>query len=251
MDLGGLFRSTDLDIRLEDRNTFRFLTDKDRNLSLGDEYAFIVLTDTHIKEGNAYGFENLASVIDKDVAFVVVTGDITQNGQQRDLQKFIDIAGTLGVPCYPVLGNHDIYFNNWPVWRNLIGSSSYRINGSNTTLFILDSANAFFGKFQLDRLDQELKTAAPHVFVFTHANLFVKSIEDREQLTDIRERARIMSLLEGRCEAMFMGHVHKRIIKTHGGVQYITVEDFRSTKIYCRVQVSPKGLTYTFKKLGD
>ncbi|MDR2534971.1 MAG: metallophosphoesterase [Treponema sp.] len=248
VDLLGLFKSEDLDIRLKDRNTFHFLTAQDRNIVLPEEYSFIVLTDTHIMEGKSFGFENLPSVIE-DAAFVVVLGDITQNGAEEDVQKFITIAKTLNVPCYPVLGNHDIYFNHWPVWRDSIGSSSYRIDGSNTTLFVLDTANAFFGNTQLEWLNRELKTVKSHVFIFTHTNLFVETINDIQQLTDLQERARIMAMLEGRCEAFFMGHIHKRIIKTYGSVQYITIEDFRSTKIYCRVRVSPKGISYTFEKL--
>ncbi|MDR0561744.1 MAG: metallophosphoesterase [Spirochaetaceae bacterium] len=248
VDLPGLIASQDLDVRLKDRDRFHFLTEADRNLTLEDAYEFLVLTDTHIQDGNAFGLENLASVIN-DARFVVILGDITQNGSEKDILKFISIAETLGVPCYPVIGNHDIYFNNWYNWRDHIGSSSYRINGSNTTLFILDTANAWVGNAQIKWLDKELETAKPHIFIFTHTNLFVEHIIDLQQTTDIRERARFMSLLDGRCEAFFTGHVHRRIIKTFGGVQYITIEDFRSKKTYCRVQVSPEGIRYSFEKL--
>jgi 3',5'-cyclic AMP phosphodiesterase CpdA len=165
------------------------------------------------------------------------------------VQKFIEIAGTLDVPCYPVIGNHDIYFGNWPVWRELIGSTRYRIDHSNTTLFILDSANAAFGASQLNWLRDELPTAQTHVFVFTHANLFVYTPGDIEQLTDTRERARIMSILKGRAGAMFMGHVHQRIIREAGGVKYITIEDFKDNSTYCRVHVSGGGISYEFGKL--
>jgi 3',5'-cyclic AMP phosphodiesterase CpdA len=246
----GLFVSNDWDSRFSERDTFNFLSAEDRNLALGNTYSFIVLSDTHIDEGDAHGLEKLASLIE-DAAFVVITGDITQNGARKDVQKFIDIAKTFGVPCYPVLGNHDIYFNRWHIWKELIGSSCYRIDSpdSSTTLFILDSANASFGAPQLSWLDQELASAKSRVFVFTHTNVFVESAIDIQQLTDIRERAKIMSLLSGRCDAMFMGHVHKRIIKEVNTVQYITIEDFRSTKTYCRVYVSPEGLRYTFHTL--
>jgi predicted phosphodiesterase len=249
VDLLGLFGSNDLDIRLADRNTFHFLTEEDRNLSLGDTYSFIVLTDTHIENGDARDFEALKQAVDPSVAFVVVLGDVTQSGKGEDVQKFIDGAKTLGVPCYPVLGNHDIYFNNWHNWRDRIGSSSYRINGSTATLFILDTANAFYGDDQLKWLARELKTAGDRVFLFTHTNIFVESLADLQQHTDVRERARVMSVLEGRCDGMFTGHAHKRIIKNAGGVQYISIEDFKTNKTYCRVQVSPGGIQYRFEKL--
>jgi predicted phosphodiesterase len=253
VDLFGLISSGELDTRLESKNKFAFLGSADRNLPLEEPYSFIVLTDPHIEKGNAHGLEKLKDVIKGDtgdkVSFVVITGDITQNGRLKDVQKFIEIAGTLGVPCYPVIGNHDIYFDNFSNWRELIGSTRYRIDHSNTTLFILDSANAAFGAAQLDWLRDELKTAKNHVFVFTHANLFVHSPGDIEQITDTRERARIISILKNRADAMFMGHVHQRIIRETGGVKYITIEDFRKNDTYCRIHVSEKGIRYEFEKL--
>jgi predicted phosphodiesterase len=249
VDVFGMIASSDLAERWQARNTFKLLTPADRSLSLGDNYSFIVLSDTHIENGDAHGLEKLKNAIDSGVAFVVVNGDITQGGHRKDLEKFIDIAKSLGVPCYPVAGNHDIYFGNWPVWKELIGSTAYRIDGGGTTLFMLDSANAYFGADQLDWLEQGIKKAKGRVFVFSHVNLFVKSPADEQQFTDIRERARVTSLLTGRCDAMFTGHVHKRIIEEAGGVRYITTEDFRSSSAYCRVSVSKDGVRWEFKTL--
>lgn len=255
VDLLGFFSSEDLDARFADKNTFHLLTPPDRNLSLGDTYSFVVVTDVHIEDTNAWGLEKLKGVLlppsdpgggDK---FVVVTGDITHNGREENLRKFIEIARDLGVPCYPVLGNHDIYFNHWPVWRDLIGSSIYRINAGSATLFILDTANASLGAAQFNWLKNELQSAAPRVFVFTHVNFFVEAMDDHQQLTDIKERSRIITLLNGRCEAVFSGHVHKRILRDIEGVRYLSIEDYRRYKTYCRVYVSPKGMAYDFKTL--
>jgi 3',5'-cyclic AMP phosphodiesterase CpdA len=225
---------------------------------LEDEYTFIVLTDTHIENGNAVGLEKIIEVIKEEkeqgqkIKFVVITGDITQNGSKEDIGKFIEIAHALeesGIPCYPVIGNHDIYFGNWSNWKEYIGSTYYRIDSSGTTLFFLDSANAYFGKKQLDRLENEIKTAEERVFVFSHANLFVESPIDIQQFTDVRERARILSILKGHCDIMFTGHVHRRILNEVGGVKYITIEDYRSSRIYCQVNVNKKGIDYSFHKL--
>jgi predicted phosphodiesterase len=249
-DLFGFFASTDLDERWQARDTFNFLSYADRNISLGDDYSFIVLNDTHILNGNGRGLEKLKDVMGRDsnIKFVVFNGDITQNGKREDIEKFISVAGSLGVPCYPAVGNHDVYFGNWPIWKDLIGSTCYRINGGSTTLLILDSANAYFGVKQLDWLENELRNAVGRVFIFTHINMFVGS-PDMHQFTDVRERARVTSLLNGRCDVMFSGHAHKRIIREAGGVKYITVEDYRDNEIYCQVWVSKDGIRWEFKKL--
>ena len=245
-DLLGLFRSTDLDERLKEQNNFKFLRHEDRNISVGEEYSFIVVSDTHIENGNTFGLEKLKDVIaaDSSIKFAVITGDITQNGSRKDIETFITLARSLGIPCYPVIGNHDIYFDNWTHWKNLIGSTRYRINGDGTTLFMLDSANLFFGKEQLDWLEREIKKTQGRVFVFTHVNLFSISPVIIQQLPDVRERARLISILSGRCDIMFMGHNHHGSTRETGGVIFLTAESFIDNKIYYLVSVTKTGISY-------
>jgi 3',5'-cyclic AMP phosphodiesterase CpdA len=251
VDSLGLVTSTDLDARLSACDTFNYLTPEDRALTLPDTYSFLVVSDTHIKGGNAFGLERLKDIVTASDKFAVITGDITQNGKREDVQKFIEIGNSLGILCYPVIGNHDIYFGDWSIWRELIGSTRYRVDSpsSTTSLFFLDTANAFFGVAQLDWLENELKTAKRHVFVFTHTNFFVDNMADLQAETDIRERARILSLLKGRVDTVFTGHIHKRMQKTIGGVQYVTLEDYRNKSTYCRVTVSSSGISYDFLEL--
>jgi len=253
IDLAGLIASNDLGERLKERSNFVFLTENDRTPQLGEEYSFIVLADTHIESGNSQGLEKLAGVIaaDNDIKFVIITGDITQYGSDKDIRLFLEIAGEFGVPCYPVAGNHDVYFGNWPVWKKYIGSTRYRIDGDSATLFILDTANAFIGKDQLDWLEREIKTASGNVFVFTHSNLFTGGFANVQQLSESRERARLVSILQGKCDIMFMGHSHKRVIKNTAGVKYISIEDFYSTRYYCLVSVTKTGIKYDFIKLPN
>jgi predicted phosphodiesterase len=252
VDLLGLFASNDLDKRLETRGNFVFLNNAELSPSFGSEYSFIVLTDTHIENENDHGLaEKLKALTDSDseIKFAVITGDVTQCGYERDIQKFINMARSLNVPCYPVIGNHDIYFGNWSEWKRMIGSTCYRINGDGTTLFILDSANGFFGADQLGWLQREIKKTQGRVFVFTHFNIFVENLTEIQQSTDTNERARLSSILKNRCDAMFMGHTHVRNTKKLGNVQYITMEDYVDHKAYCRVSVSAAGISYEFKKL--
>jgi len=252
-DLGGLFASTDLDARLKEKNNFKFLTDGDRAPLLGEEYSFIVITDIHIEDGNAHGLEKIKTVIknNKKIKFAVFCGDITQYGSERDIKLFIEIAHSLGIPAYPVIGNHDIFFNNWPAWKKLIGSTRYRVKGDNADLFILDSANGFWGKEQTDWLEKEIKNTRGRVFVFSHHNFFVGSgiFSNIQQISDTRERARIISLLGGKCDLMFTGHSHERLITEAGGARYINIEDFTRNQIYCLVSVNKSGVSYEFKKL--
>ena len=253
VDIFGLFGSTDLSRRFEEKDNFTFLN-RMPQLVLGNAYSFILLSDPHIEGGNTWGLEKLIDVVrdNDEIKFVVIAGDITQNAAEQDLLKFIEFAddlALLNVPCYPVIGNHDVYFGNWASWRKLIGSTIYRIDSGETSLLFMDSANAYFGRDQLDWLQGELNSAKRRTFVFTHANPFVDSVIDFQQFTDTAERARFISLLNGRCDYLFTGHVHQRIVSEVGGVKTITVEDFRRNKVYCLVSVKPDGISYTFEEL--
>jgi predicted phosphodiesterase len=243
----------DFDSRFSFHDVFNFITPSDRNPVLGNEYSFIVVSDTHIDDDeSAQEFAELKDHIG-DSKFIVVTGDITGNGTKEEMQRFTDIARTFGVPCYPVIGNHDVYVDNAGPWKEIIGSSTYRIDSSDNTatLFILDNANASFGQEQLQWLEGEMKSARKRVFVFAHDNFFVNgSPPDFEQTTDVFERARVMSLLQGNCDMMFMGHLHKQIIKEYGGVTYIVNENYCDHKrTICRVHVSDDGVSYEFEKI--
>jgi predicted phosphodiesterase len=254
----GLFASSGLDDRLKERDNFVFLADNNwKTPTLNDAYSFIVVTDIHIQDGNTYGVERLKTVIEdpaNNIRFMVVLGDITQNGSESDLKLFLNIAvNNFAVPCFPVIGNHDIYSGNWTVWKELIGSTNYRIDGGSVTLLIMDSANLFIGKEQLDLLERELSGAARHVFVFTHANLFTKRLDDPQQTADVSERARVVSILRNQCDAMFMGHAHEWLVNDIGNVKYITVDAFHATtgtnRSYCLVTVNGDDVRYDFKRL--
>jgi len=248
VDLSGLFGSTDLDERLEEKDNFRYLVHNERERTFTDNFSFIVLTDTHVENGNIQDLEKLKTVINSDVQFVAILGDITQNGAEQDVKKVVEFTRTLSVPCYPVIGNHDIFFGNWSVWKKYIGATRYRIDGENVTLFILDSANLFIGKAQLDWLEKELKTAKGKVFVFTHVDFFVQDKKIKTEQYDTAERARFMSILRDKCSIVFTGHSHDRGEKEFGGVKYISIEDYKRTQTYCLVKVTPAGVSYEFKK---
>lgn len=251
-DFLGTAISNDLDERLKERDNFTLL---DANgwrsalSSLGGEYSFLVVADPHINNGKTGRFERLKNVIDdpaNDIRFAVILGDITEWGTKSDLQAFINvIENQFDIPTYPVIGNHDVYFGNWSNWKELIGSTSYRINAGATTLFIMDNANLYFGKQQMDWLESELRSAGDRVFVFTHAHFFMRSPVGAQH-HDINERARFASMLRGRASAVFSGHKHVGTeIHVVGGVRYITLDSFDSGA-YLIVKVDGDGVRYDF-----
>ncbi|WP_461257899.1 metallophosphoesterase family protein [Treponema sp. R80B11-R83G3] len=258
IDLPGLIISNNLDERLLEKSTFNYLTAEKRNITCPDEFSFIVMADSHVENGDIEDLKKIEKAITPDVKFITNLGDISQYGAEEDIEKVMNFYSTLSVPCYPVIGNHDIYAHegvcNWPVWKKKIGSTRYRVDGGSVTLFVLDSANAYIGKSQIDWLERELKTVEGTVFVLTHSDFFVQDKIKIQQIYDPAERARIMALLRNnndKCKMLLTGHSHERVEKEFGDVKYISIEDYKSTQAYMLVKVKNGVVSYEFKNAND
>jgi predicted MPP superfamily phosphohydrolase len=105
----------------------------------GKSFRFVQLTDLHIGEGmgdyGTEGFDDTAPAGDigvsaqrlreavnwinankdpQNIAFVMITGDITDSAERSEFLKAKEILDTLTVPYIPMPGNHDI----WPYTAN-------------------------------------------------------------------------------------------------------------------------------------
>lgn len=119
---------------------FFLTTDVNKDLPNAEyAYSFLQITDIHVGEGEgdygSPGFMNdtaptdiggwsaerlLKSVlwindhhIEKNIKFVIVSGDITDSGERSEFDKAKSILDRLEIPYVPLLGNHDA----WPYVR--------------------------------------------------------------------------------------------------------------------------------------
>ena len=75
-------------------------------------FRFAFISDTHIGSPNGSAEEDLRRTVRdinamKDIAFVVLTGDITELGTNEELKLAKQILDSLNVPWYIIPGNHD------------------------------------------------------------------------------------------------------------------------------------------------
>ena len=77
-------------------------------------FKFALITDTHI--GNPNNDEDLQRTVDDinqnmpEIEFVIVSGDVTEFGSDKELTMAKNILDQLNVPTYVIPGNHD---SNW------------------------------------------------------------------------------------------------------------------------------------------
>jgi outer membrane protein assembly factor BamB/predicted phosphodiesterase len=75
-------------------------------------FRFAFISDTHINESNAIPSNDLRRTVRDinsmdDIAFVVLTGDITELGTGKELKLARQILDSLDIPYYIMPGNHD------------------------------------------------------------------------------------------------------------------------------------------------
>ena len=78
---------------------------------------FVQVTDCHFKAKDEYRAQVLQNAVkninkEKDIEFVVFTGDNLDSPHEEYLPEFMKIINKLNVPYYIVIGNHDVFRNN-------------------------------------------------------------------------------------------------------------------------------------------
>jgi Predicted phosphohydrolases len=85
---------------------FSFAQDSPRS------FRFALITDTHLKQNDPRNAESLRLAVkdinkQKDIDFVIVSGDITDKGDRNSFLEAKRLLDRLKAPYYPIPGNHD------------------------------------------------------------------------------------------------------------------------------------------------
>ena len=165
-------------------------------------------------------------------------------------------------PCFLVIGNHDVYYDCAPYFKQYFHTSTYTVTvktvGGYQDLYIfLDSGNGTHGKRQLEWLEDQLEHREDyrHCFVISHNWLFRTSYnytttpaanlpqEEQYAFMDLMSRSNV--------ELVLMGHFHMREQRQFGGVQYVMTDNLNEGKLipsYLVVNVGEK-VTYEYEEL--
>jgi 3',5'-cyclic AMP phosphodiesterase CpdA len=192
----------------------------DRNF--GNVFSFIFVTDLHIKDGKHEDFRSLKNRLD-GAAFVVVGGDITNDGKGEDVNEFIAAREELGVPVYAVPGNHDLFDDGWSNTKR-IGPSSFTLKLSPAVrLVCLDSANGTLGTEQTEWLGDVLSDAKESgIVVVTHMNYFSDGLDVASQFSSVEETAMILSMYRNAgVDLTLSGHTHAYEEKNVDGMKVL------------------------------
>jgi 3',5'-cyclic AMP phosphodiesterase CpdA len=247
LDGWGWLWSSDVDDRYRDDKTLAAPADLPL---VAPPYSFVVIADTHVfGNDTAARFAALQAQLlpgPNGDRFVLACGDLAQDGARTDFQTFGAEAAALGIPVYATPGNHDLFNNGWPHYRDTLGRSlySFAVGSGLGTLRVIavDSANGTLGGPQRAWLERRLDARTEDFCVtFTHMEFFSESIIETQQWTDINETYSLMHLLEtSDVNVHFTGHTHRYLARTINGTSYVTAPALASGAV--RVLVTPGGV---------
>ena len=88
-----------------------------QSIVLADAIKFVQVADSHFKNKDEYREQVLTNTVksinkEKNISFVVFTGDNIDSPHAEYLPEFVKIINKLNVPYYIVIGNHDVFKNH-------------------------------------------------------------------------------------------------------------------------------------------
>lgn len=209
--------------------------------SAGESYRIYVGTDIHAK----YSANNLRKMLtaernDSAAICTILLGDCV-SGNANFPTFFAEIRFDSATQVkrdtiFATVGNHDLQFDQWPIFRDFFGTSTYYFEVKTPVckdLFVsLDSGNGTFGSMQLGwlkKLLQNTKSDYRHITIFTHTDFFRTdftgfptgnfSLEETYEFADLAQEFGVDLVLQG--------HNHSRHEYEFGGVCYLQVETMK------------------------
>lgn len=178
------------------------------------QFHFAWLSDTHVGAPN--GYESLQKIVadinKKTFDFVLLSGDITESGTDKDLDRAKNVLDSLKIKYYIVPGNHDVkwsescctkYASLWGEDRFNFVYNGIRFIGFSTTIWMRNHGGHIAPE-TLDWIEQTLKKVnknEPVIFVMHH--LLDNELDNWFDLTNRIRNHNVVALLCGH------GHTNK------------------------------------------
>ncbi len=236
-----------------------------------DNYTFYSCSDSHINDDNS----RLANYItiernDPEAVFSIIAGDLANESGEGPFiladsaMMFDPLTQAENDPCFPIIGNHDVYFDCAKFYKQHFHTSTYTVtvntvSGLKDLFIFLDSGNGTHGRRQLDWLEEQLshRTEYRYCFVISHNWLFRTTYNytttPAANLPEDEQYAFMDLMSRNAVDMVIMGHFHYRDVKTFAGVKYVMTDNLNDGKTepsYLVVGCADK-VTYEYRLLNN
>ena len=241
-----------------------------------DEYCFYSTSDSHCSDRDSIELQGpkdrlykyvTAERNDPNAIFSLLVGDIANESGEAGYRRaevsmrFNEETQAKDDPCFPVIGNHDVYYDCAEYYKQYFHTSTYSVTvktlgGFQDLYIILDSGNGTHGQRQLDWLEEQLSHRADyrHCIVISHNWLFRTTYNytttPAANLPQDEQYAFMDLMSRNNVELVLMGHFHAREQRQFGGVQYVMTDNLNDggTPSYLVVMVGEK-VRYEYEEL--
>lgn len=177
-------------------------------------FSFALLTDTHISTSNPRPMEDLQRSIadinqNSSIEFVVVTGDLTENGDLASIQSIKNALDQLNVPYYAASGNHETTWSESGVmdFSRVFGDSRFAFTHNDMYFIgfnsgpVIRMADGHVAPQDITWLKHNLDSVsaagnAP-IFVFTHYPLRNGDVDNWYDVTDVLRQHNVQCIMGG------------------------------------------------------
>ncbi len=184
-----------------------------------NKFTFAVLGDP---QGRFYFLKRfLEKVAEKDSSFLIILGDLVDEGTEMEYGKYLKtIAGSF-FPIYHIPGNHDVSRGGRGRFLDYISPTDYSFDVGKFHFIMLDSSRWYLLDYQWDWLEQELKKHR-NSLIFMHVPPFCPDGRfDKYTLTGEKQDKKFIDLMNKYgVRSVFSGHIHGYMDAERDGVNY-------------------------------
>ena len=255
LDIAGMFSNNGEPVNTRFAQSVAYnATKPEMHLDMGaDNYTIYVCSDSHITRKE---HQNLDYFIDQYNAapapkMALHLGDVID--AQKNFPCADSILNLANGPLFVAVGNHDLYFKQWSIYRSYFNTATYWFDTNNGSkkldLFIcLDSGDGTLGNKQRQWLRELLEAKSQEgyrrIIVFTHTHFW--KLDDSQGHTSnfaLEETYELASLFaQYGVEWVWCGHQHARQSVIFRGVNYLVLDATKDTE---------KGQSYMTVEMGE
>ncbi len=190
-------------------------------------FSFALLTDTHISTSNPRPMEDLQrSIADINqnpaIEFVVITGDLTENGDRASIEAIKATLDQLHVPYYAASGNHETTWSESGVmdFTRVFGDSRFAFTHHGMYFIgfnsgpVIRMADGHVAPQDIawlkHNLDSVSKAGDAPIFVFTHYPLRNGDVDNWYDVTDVLRQHNVQCIMGG--------HYHRNLLFDCDGI---------------------------------
>lgn len=190
----------------------------------GQGFRFALITDLHVTK-DSLAYNDLNRAIEQinntsNISFVLVTGDITEEGDRASLNKAKNLLDKLKVKYYALSGNHETKWSESGAtdFGHIFGSERFKFQYKEYTFLgfatgpVIRMMDGHVAPQDIAWLEKELSSSKPDTpfILVTHYPLQDGDVDNWYEVTDIARRYNVKAVLGG--------HYHSNKLLFYDGI---------------------------------